>query len=123
MAVEDAVPTSPIPDGTENLKPPGCKLDKGQPGGVLSTPAVRHLANEYGLNLNDITGTGKDGRILKEDVLQYGLQKGIIKESPITASAKSGIHILGEKDDLSYLPAERLPQDDKIVPLRYHLLK
>ncbi|ESO92635.1 hypothetical protein LOTGIDRAFT_120617, partial [Lottia gigantea] len=36
---------------------------------VLATPAVRKLAIEHNLDLSEIQGTGKDGRIMKEDVL------------------------------------------------------
>ncbi|KAG1371270.1 putative 60S ribosomal protein L18-2 [Cocos nucifera] len=50
--------------------------------GVLSTPSVRHLAKQYGLNINDIQGTGMDGRVLKEDVLSYAASKGISEERP-----------------------------------------
>ena len=38
---------------------------------ILTTPAVRRLAMEHKINLKDVTGTGKDSRILKEDVLNY----------------------------------------------------
>ena len=38
---------------------------------VLTTPAVRKLAREHDLDLNFISGSGKSGRILKEDVLEY----------------------------------------------------
>ena len=38
---------------------------------VLTSPAVRHLAREHGLDLSQITGTGPNGRLLKEDVLNY----------------------------------------------------
>ncbi|WCJ23463.1 Dihydrolipoyllysine-residue acetyltransferase component of pyruvate dehydrogenase complex [Euphorbia peplus] len=114
MVVEDSLGASPIPDATEHPKPPDFKLEKGQPGGVLCTPAVRHLANQYSINLNDITGTGKDGRVLKEDVLQYGRQKGTITDLPTTTCAESVNVFPG----LPNLPVEGLPQVDKIVPLR-----
>jgi 2-oxoglutarate dehydrogenase E2 component (dihydrolipoamide succinyltransferase) len=35
------------------------------------TPAVRRLVRELGLNPREIQGTGKDGRILKADVMAY----------------------------------------------------
>lgn len=37
----------------------------------LATPAVRGLLKEFNLDILDITGTGKDGRVMKEDVHRY----------------------------------------------------
>ena len=37
--------------------------------GVSVSPAARRVAREYGIDLSAITGTGPDGRIIKEDVL------------------------------------------------------
>ncbi|RWV94978.1 hypothetical protein BHE74_00034931 [Ensete ventricosum] len=48
-------------------------------GGVLSTPAVRNLAKQYSVDINDICGTGRNGRVLKEDVLKYAASKNICK--------------------------------------------
>jgi len=42
---------------------------------VLTTPAVRKMARENSLDLATIAGTGKQGRVLKEDVLAYLNQK------------------------------------------------
>ena len=37
----------------------------------LLGPAARQLVEEHGLDVSQITGTGKNGRITKEDILQY----------------------------------------------------
>ena len=55
---------------------------------VLSTPAVRKMAREHDLDLAAIVGTGKQGRVLKEDVLNYlSMDKAVI--SPQHASNDS----------------------------------
>ena len=38
---------------------------------TLATPAVRRLAMENNIDLNLVPGSGKDGRIMKEDVLDF----------------------------------------------------
>ena len=42
-----------------------------RPGKVLTTPAVRRMASEEGVDLSDVKGTGEDGRILKEDFQRH----------------------------------------------------
>jgi len=41
------------------------------------SPAARKVAEERGLNLANIAGTGKDGRITKQDVLQAGTASAV----------------------------------------------
>ena len=38
---------------------------------TLATPAVRRVASQYNVDLADVEGSGKDGRVMKEDVLRY----------------------------------------------------
>jgi 2-oxoisovalerate dehydrogenase E2 component (dihydrolipoyl transacylase) len=40
-------------------------------GKVPASPAVRRLVREHSLQLTEIAGSGKDGRVLKEDVLAH----------------------------------------------------
>jgi len=50
---------------------------------ILTTPAVRRLAKEHGLDLRRVTATGPGDRITKEDVLRY-IQMGGLTRSPVT---------------------------------------
>ncbi|CAN1129791.1 Lipoamide acyltransferase component of branched-chain alpha-keto acid dehydrogenase complex, mitochondrial [Linum perenne] len=58
-------------------------LSKSKTGGILCTPAVRHIAKQYGISLDDIQGSGKDGRVLKEDILKHAVQKGMVESSGV----------------------------------------
>ncbi|XP_015794326.2 TBC1 domain family member 2B [Tetranychus urticae] len=40
-------------------------------GKISTTPAVRRIAAENNIKLSNVKGTGRDGRILKEDLLKY----------------------------------------------------
>lgn len=37
----------------------------------MSTPAVRHLAKKEGVDINQVHGTGKSGRVTKTDLLAF----------------------------------------------------
>ncbi|CAL1413208.1 unnamed protein product [Linum trigynum] len=86
----------------------GADLNTAGTGGVLSTPAVRHLAKQYGISLNDIQGSGKSGRVLKEDILKYAVQKGIIESSGIPL----GDHL---QDELGSAEVIQNPNDKKVT--------
>lgn len=38
---------------------------------ALATPAVRRIASENNVNLSDVKSSGRDGRVLKSDILEY----------------------------------------------------
>ncbi|XP_069954889.1 lipoamide acyltransferase component of branched-chain alpha-keto acid dehydrogenase complex, mitochondrial isoform X2 [Cherax quadricarinatus] len=58
-------------------------------GKILTTPAVRRIAMEYKIDLYDVQGTGKDGRILKEDLLQYIERKKSGVKAPVSSTPTS----------------------------------
>ncbi|KAK9288900.1 hypothetical protein L1049_017369 [Liquidambar formosana] len=125
---ESAVPTLTC-DDLENIKSPGSKicdsssqsstLNKNNTGGVLSTPAVRSLAKQYGIDINDVHGTGRDGRVLKDDVLKYAINKGIVEEPSTYSSADSVKQFLGGDEEYPKAStADGWHYVDKRVPLR-----
>jgi 2-oxoglutarate dehydrogenase E2 component (dihydrolipoamide succinyltransferase) len=62
-----AVPAAPAPAAAPAAAPTEAPASSGGAGYV--TPLVRRLANDKGVDLASVTGTGVGGRIRKEDVL------------------------------------------------------
>ncbi|MDN8553402.1 pyruvate dehydrogenase complex dihydrolipoyllysine-residue acetyltransferase [Citrobacter werkmanii] len=58
---------------------------------VHATPLIRRLAREFGVNLAKVKGTGRKGRILREDVQAYVKEAVKRAESAPAASAGGGI--------------------------------
>jgi 2-oxoglutarate dehydrogenase E2 component (dihydrolipoamide succinyltransferase) len=54
------------------------------------SPAVRHYMEEHGLKPEEITGTGKDGRITKKDVLQIIEEKKQLEGKRVAAGEPAG---------------------------------
>ncbi|HEM6889751.1 TPA: pyruvate dehydrogenase complex dihydrolipoyllysine-residue acetyltransferase [Providencia rettgeri] len=56
---------------------------------VHATPVIRRLAREFGVNLAKVKGTGRKGRILREDVQAY--VKDAVKRAESPAAAGGGL--------------------------------
>lgn len=57
----------------------------------MSTPAVRFLAKKEGINVNDVPGTGKNGRVTKTDILNFMNKTGPskVEETPAAATREA----------------------------------
>lgn len=58
---------------------------------ALSTPAVRHLSKDLKVDINEIDGSGRDGRVLKEDIYKFVKDRksssdGAASSTPATAA-------------------------------------
>ncbi|XP_021770836.1 lipoamide acyltransferase component of branched-chain alpha-keto acid dehydrogenase complex, mitochondrial-like [Chenopodium quinoa] len=90
MAVEEFSPSTVSDGNTESNISDPVKQDelssqvsissKSRLSGILCTPAVRNLAKQHGIDINDIKGSGIDGRILKEDIINYASAKDVAAE-------------------------------------------
>jgi len=101
-----------IEENEEGVKPPGhhraqTKSKKAQSGQtkvgstprdqsntakdpVLATPAVRRLARQMGIDLSEIRGSGRAGRVTREDLENH--QSGIVrpKSAPVDDTSSTG---------------------------------
>ena len=75
----------------------------GKSGRLRLSPVVRRLLAEHGIDANDITGSGRDGRITRKDVLAFAEQRTAAETKPsvpepasVKPSAKSPAAPSGE---------------------------
>ncbi|RUO62503.1 dihydrolipoyllysine-residue acetyltransferase [Pseudidiomarina insulisalsae] len=78
---------------------PDHPLDKkGKAEGLAyASPAVRRLAREFGVNLNEVKGSGRKERILKEDVqeyVKYELSRPKATASAGTSKGSGGLQVI-----------------------------
>ncbi|KAL2685293.1 hypothetical protein Neosp_006390 [[Neocosmospora] mangrovei] len=106
---EDVPPPPPSsseskPEQTQKTSPAPAEAPVKEKGKCanLATPAVRHLSKELKVDIMDIDGTGRDGRVLKEDIYRF------VKERDAKASAPSAP---------SSAPRDTSVQTETVVPL------
>ncbi|MDP5325030.1 MAG: 2-oxoglutarate dehydrogenase complex dihydrolipoyllysine-residue succinyltransferase [Litorivicinaceae bacterium] len=76
-------------------------------------PAAKKLIEEHGLDVASVTGSGKDGRILKEDVLAH------LKNQPIAAPVVA----TSPPPAIAVVPGERLEKRVPMTRLRATIAK
>ncbi len=80
-------------------------------GGSRSTPRVRKLAQELGVDLSQVTGSGPRGRIIEEDVRAFAAGQGPT-EAKAPAAGKPPA-----AGKAAPAPAGRIEQEEETVPL------
>lgn len=84
-------------------------------GDVVAAPAARKLAAEKGIDLAQVKGSGKGGRITKEDVANFtGAAAPAKTESPAPAAATAAAPAKSAPDAVSVPAGERV---EKRVPM------
>ncbi|WP_375170655.1 dihydrolipoyllysine-residue acetyltransferase [Marinobacter sp.] len=97
-APKPAASAQPAPEAKPAVNAPSQKTGHQR---IPASPAVRRLVRENNLNLADIVGSGKDGRVLKADVLAHLEQPAkpaAAEPSPAPAAGRSRRAPAGEQE-------------------------
>ena len=72
---------------TETASPAAAKVEPDtEVGGTLVNPAAKKLADERNIDLSQVAGTGKGGRITKEDVVNFTPAAAAPAATPVAAA-------------------------------------
>ncbi len=89
-AAQTAAPASSAPVASAPAKAADSKNEFTENDAYIhATPVIRRLAREFGVNLAKVKGTGRKGRILREDVQSY--VKDAVKRAESPAAAGGGL--------------------------------
>ncbi|HET7037582.1 MAG TPA: dihydrolipoamide acetyltransferase family protein [Thermomicrobiaceae bacterium] len=109
-------PTPSAPSGPRNL-PTGTEAEL-EVLRVRSSPAVRRIAEEHGVSLNEVPGSGVGGRVTKADIQQYVARQEAAgareeqRQQPGIAFAERGV----EQTVSGPTPAERVEEGPPVAP-------
>ena len=117
-AVETAVEAEDEARPDETPTPEVASDGAGSAGPVYASPSVRRLARERGIDLSTIAGTGRKGRITKED-LDRPAAAPAPSPAPAAAPAFDGLPAWPQVDFAAFGPIERYGIDpDTEAPWR-----
>jgi pyruvate dehydrogenase E2 component (dihydrolipoamide acetyltransferase) len=125
-------PAVPVVDHEEGSEPAAIHTGK-----VRVSPLARKIADEKGVDLNAVTGTGPEGRIIKRDVLEAASRPqaapakaeggGMVKAAgPSTAAQATPVHLAAKLEqkqiplsNMRQVIARRLVESKQTIPHFY----
>lgn len=121
-AAKAAAP-EPVSAATPAASTPA-QVSKGSPakpsgGRVFASPLAQNLANEQGVSLVGVQGTGPNGRIIKADVLDAASSGPVRAASPVFDSVPAAGFIDLENSNIRKVIAERLTFSKQNIPHYY----
>ncbi|MBQ4847625.1 dihydrolipoyllysine-residue acetyltransferase [Pseudoalteromonas sp. MMG005] len=99
---------------TENIKTAAepVKTQLAANGKAIASPAVRRLAKERDLDINLVPGSGKNGRVFKEDIARF--VSGKIEQAPVNTSD----HKVDTQTDIVNKSVEIIGNSTRVEPIR-----
>jgi 2-oxoglutarate dehydrogenase E2 component (dihydrolipoamide succinyltransferase) len=109
-ALEIVAPHDGAPEPAPSVPVPMQAEEEAATGEMRVTPVVARIAAEHHVDVRHVTGTGRDGRVTKQDILRY-IE---VRDATMPREQKAGefFHPPGEK------APEAAPEPAKAVPPR-----
>lgn len=110
-----AAPSTPAP-----ATPSQPKAAPAKPAGsrIFASPLAQNLANEKGVSLASIQGTGPNGRIIKADVMEAKVGGGA-PSTPVIDTLPSAAFVDLENSNIRKVIADRLTFSKQNIPHYY----
>ena len=108
---------TPAPEPAKPVKPSAPAVSTVPGGGqVAAGPAIRRFAREVGVDLSTVTGSGDNGRIVRDDVLK------VVREGSRTTGAGSApaIPAGSETDGFGPVRVEKMPKIRQTIARKMH---
>ena len=113
-APAESVAAVPAP-APETKQKPTTNGSSGTSGKVITSPAVRRIAKETGIDLGKVEGSGANGRILRSDLEQFLTGSHRVLSQPAAAQSANSdreIKVIG----LRRMIAERMTASKREIP-------
>jgi pyruvate dehydrogenase E2 component (dihydrolipoamide acetyltransferase) len=112
-AVSEEAPREPVaPKPEKEAAPEGAQL----PDGVRASPLARRMAEEEGIDLQSVQGSGPKGRIVKKDVQAYLEKKPEAKPTPAPAPAEKPAEEEKPAVPMPFYQVGGPPPEDQRIP-------
>ena len=111
--------TVPAPAPAAPVKPVAPVVSTVPGGGQIAAgPAIRRFAREVGVDLGAVSGSGDNGRIVRDDVLRV-VRDGSATQ-PASAGAASAIPAGSETDGFGPVRVEKMPKIRQTIARKMH---
>lgn len=99
---QPAAPVTPAETATDS-----------RPGKALASPAVRRIAREHNVDISQVSGSGKDGRVLKGDILAFVEHGG-----PVATQAPAASTPVAQTPATAASSPAVVTGEDRVEPIR-----
>ncbi len=123
-AVDRAFGAKTAQPATAVQSPPAARAAEPADGRkIRSSPLVRKIAQEHGVNLAVIAGTGSEGRITKEDILAFLAKPAAQRTAAASAPAPPMTDAVVPMTKMRAIIAQRMSESKRTIPHAHTVYK